>query len=558
MSKNCVKQILSGTNSSRMSSQDVLKNASTLASYNVVLQVMFRGLTFLLNAFTLRYVSKELIGVVNVRLTLLYTTLVFLSREAFRRACLSGSVDGKHNWRQLINLLWLTLPLGVLWGALLAAVWLWLLEVPDPQVVPFYGPAVVLFALAGVQELLSEPLWVLAQAHMFARLKLVAVSLAMLAKCGMTVVLVVSAREWGLYIFSAAHLVYTGILVLCYVVYFIRFLPSKEASESNFPLRNIRDLMPRTANGEPLVDWNMAGLTWSFFKQSFLKQILTEGERYVMTFLNVLSFGEQGVYDIVNNLGSMVARFIFLPIEESFYLFFAKVLERGRDVKSQKQEDMGVAAEVLQCLLKLVLVIGLIIAVFGYAYSELALDIYGGSLLSSGAGPSLLRCYSCYVLLLAVNGVTECFVFAAMSQEEVDKYNLVMLALSASFLFLSYMLTWWAGGIGFILANCLNMALRITHSVLYIHRYFLSSPWKPLRGLLPSAPLCLALAFSAVVMVISEGAFCCDNGWLLRLFHVSVGLACLVLVLGAVVLTETQLFVFVRTQLLPQYRKKHA
>lgn len=56
-----------------------------------------------------------------------------------------------------------------------------------------------------------------------------------------------------------------------------------------------------------------------------------------MTFLNVLSFGEQGVYDIVNNLGSMVARFIFLPIEESFYVFFAKVLERGRDVRQQKQ-----------------------------------------------------------------------------------------------------------------------------------------------------------------------------------------------------------------------------
>lgn len=56
-----------------------------------------------------------------------------------------------------------------------------------------------------------------------------------------------------------------------------------------------------------------------------------------MTFLNVLSFGDQGVYDIVNNLGSMVARFIFLPIEESFYIFFAKVLERGRDVRSQKR-----------------------------------------------------------------------------------------------------------------------------------------------------------------------------------------------------------------------------
>uniref|UniRef100_A0A1A8RL13 Protein RFT1 homolog n=4 Tax=Nothobranchius TaxID=28779 RepID=A0A1A8RL13_9TELE len=541
-----------------MSSQDILKNASTLASYNVLLQVMFRVLTFLLNAFTLRFVSKELIGVVNVRLTLLYSTLVFLSREAFRRACLSGDSGTNRSWRQIINLLWLTVPLGVLWAILLGCVWLWLLEVPDVQTIPYYGPAVVMFALSGVQELLAEPLWVLAQAHMFVRLKVVAESLAMVAKCSVTVVLVVFAREWGLYIFSAAHLVYTGLLVLSYAVYFLCFLGSEEAAKTRFPLHGAADLLPHRADGEPLVDWPVARLTWSFFKQSFLKQILTEGERYVMTFLNVLSFGDQGVYDIVNNLGSMVARFIFLPIEESFYVFFAKVLERGRDVRNQKQEEVAVAAEVLECLLKLVLVIGLIITVFGYAYSHLALDIYGGTLLSSGAGPSLLRCYSCYVLLLAVNGVTECFVFAAMSQEEVDKYNLVMLALSVSFLVLSYLLTWWAGGVGFILANCLNMGLRILHSCLYIHRYFKLSRWKPLRGLLPSPLVVVSLCVGAAVTAVSEALLCCDRGWLLRVVHVGVGGVCLLLVIAAVLFTETRLIQFVKTQLLPRYRKKHA
>uniref|UniRef100_H3CC36 Protein RFT1 homolog n=1 Tax=Tetraodon nigroviridis TaxID=99883 RepID=H3CC36_TETNG len=539
-----------------MSSQDVLKKATTLASYNVLLQVMFRVLTFLLNAFTLRFVSKELIGVVNVRLTLLYSTLVFLSREAFRRACLSGVTGSSHSWAQVINLLWLTLPLGVVWAALLVCVWLWLLEVPDPQGVPHYGSAVVLFALSGVQELLAEPLWVLAQAHMFVRLKVVAESLAMVAKCSVTVVLVVLAPEWGLYIFSAAHLLYTGSLVLCYAVYFIKFLGSEEAAKKSFPLHKVGDLLPSRADGEPLVDRTLARLTWSFFKQSFLKQILTEGERYVMTFLNVLSFGDQGVYDIINNLGSMVARFIFLPIEESFYIFFAKVLMRGCDVRRQKQEEVAMAAEVLECLLKLVLVIGLVITVFGYSFSHLALDIYGGTLLSSGAGPGLLRCYSGYVLLLAINGVTECFVFAAMSQEEVDKYNLVMLALSVSFLFLSYMLTWWAGAVGFILANCLNMGLRILHSLLYIHRYFQASPWKPLRGLQPSPLLLLALGVSGVLTALSEGVFCCDRGWTMRFVHASVGAACLLGVFVVVLQTESRLVQFVRTQLLPRYTKK--
>lgn len=50
------------------------------------------------------------------------------------------------------------------------------------------------------------------------------------------------------------------------------------------------------------------------------------------------------------------------------------------------QDDVAMAANVLELLLKLVLLIGLTIAVFGYAFSQLALDIYGGSMLSSGTG----------------------------------------------------------------------------------------------------------------------------------------------------------------------------
>ena len=79
-----------------------------------------------------------------------------------------------------------------------------------------------------------------------------------------------------------------------------------------------------------------------------------------------------------------------------------------------------------------------------------------------------------------------------------------MLALSVSFLLLSYLLTGWLGAVGFILANCLNMGLRILHSLLYIQRYFRGGPWGPLTGLLPSPALLLALALSAVVTALSE------------------------------------------------------
>ncbi|XP_072329253.1 man(5)GlcNAc(2)-PP-dolichol translocation protein RFT1 isoform X3 [Scyliorhinus torazame] len=488
--------------------REALRAAAALTSWSAGLQVVIRLLTFLLNAFTLRYVSKETIGVVNVRLTLLYSTILFLSREAFRKACLN--VGAEQKWAQVVNLLWLTVPLGVLWALLLCWIWLQLVTIPDPALIPHYEVGVVAFGLSAIVELLSEPLWVLAQAHMLVRLKVIAESIAMVAKCVLTVLCVTIAPHWGLCIFSLAQHV----------------------------------INPR-----------LAILTWTFYKQSFLKQVLTEGERYVMTFLNVLNFGDQGVYDIVNNLGSLVARFLFLPIEESFYVFFVKVLERGKDIGHQKQEDVSVAATVLEMLVKLVLLIGLTIAVFGYSYSQLALDIYGGSMLSSGSGPILLRCYCVYVLLLAVNGVTECFTFAAMSKEEVDRYNLMMIALSLAFLGLSYYLTWWQGAVGFILANCLNMGFRIAHSLQYISHYFKHSENRPLVGLQLPRPLLLAYLGSAIVTAFSQASLS-QQGLMALSVHVLLGAVCLIIVLITIFFTEPKFVWFVRTQFLSQDKKE--
>ena len=78
------------------------------------------------------------------------------------------------------------------------------------------------------------------------------------------------------------------------------------------------------------------------------------------------------------------------------------------------------------------------------------------------AGPSLLQMYCLYVLIIAVNGMTECFMFAAMSKEDVDAYNYKMMVFSVIFLAASWYLT-FLGSVGFVIANCLNMLLRIYH-----------------------------------------------------------------------------------------------
>ena len=44
-----------------------------------------------------------------------------------------------------------------------------------------------------------------------------------------------------------------------------------------------------------------------------------------------------GAYDIINNLGSLVPRFIFQPIEENFSVYFANNMYRGKPAKEQPE-----------------------------------------------------------------------------------------------------------------------------------------------------------------------------------------------------------------------------
>uniref|UniRef100_H2YH75 Protein RFT1 homolog n=1 Tax=Ciona savignyi TaxID=51511 RepID=H2YH75_CIOSA len=551
----------------------VLSSASKLASYNMFLQLSFRILTFVLNAFVLRHVTKETLGIVNVRLMLLYSTILFMSREAFRRACLStnagksqenkNNVDRNIKWMQTINLLWCMLPVGIVITVFTTYFWRNILENPDPSMVGNYPEAVVVFGTCACMELVAEPLWVVAQLFLFVKLKVIAEGLAILIKCVVTVALVLFFPHWGLVSFCVAQVSFSFTYISIYYGYFIWYIKSSNNKKSkDFPFDRIGQLFPQvqSKNRENLVDMTSAKLTLSFFKQSVLKQILTEGERYVMTVLNVLSFADQGVYDVINNLGSLAARFIFLPIEESFYLFFAKTLKRGKEVKEQPLEDIVAIGKVFYCLLRLVVIIGAVILSFGIPFSHLLLDLYGGAILSTGSGPMLLNWYCLYVLAIAINGTTECFVFAAMSRSDLDSYNKKMLLFSILFLACSYYLTRAVGSVGFIIANCLNMLARIVHSFYYIKKYFSNFPQvtSPLRGLIPNHLVIVMLVISSMLCLLSEYYLCCVYGWPFRVAHIIVGTICFLATILVIYLTEKEVVQFLQTQFISKHTKTKA
>lgn len=367
-----------------------------------------------MNAVVLRWTSKEMLGVVNVRLVLLYTSVQFFSREPLRKAGLSLNREQRHDlvtWRCLFNLVWLAVPAGLFFAVSLAWVWNHLLERP-PATVGDYTTAVAIYAGCAVLELLAEPLWVTAQILLMVKLKVVAEGLALAVRCGLTLVLLVGCPQWGLYCFCLSQVAYSITIVFVYYWAFGRHLWQR--TYPDWPVTSLRQLLPAAHLGHRWWFWStspdLSMLARGFFWQSLLKQLLTEGERYLMTFFSLLTFEQQGTYDTINNLGSLVARFLFLPIEENFYTFFAGLLSRGSVNTSQKHHRL--VAKTLQTLLKFMLLVGLTILVFGQAYAALALDIYGGHTLSQGDGPLLLRAFCVYLVFLAVNGISECFLFA--------------------------------------------------------------------------------------------------------------------------------------------------
>nr|KAG5691675.1 hypothetical protein BaRGS_014130 [Batillaria attramentaria] len=320
-----------------MEASKVLASTAKATSYNMVLQLMIRMMTFLLNAVVLRFISRDLLGVVNVRA-----------------------------------------PLAVVWSLLLSSVWLYLLETPDPALVPYYSVGVVTFAVSSCIEVLAEPLFVTGQAFLFVKLKVLSLGISQAIKVALTVALVLWLPHWGLISFSIAQIISSISYAVIYYGYFARYVTHdlKKDDDQRFPLSSLRDFFPQPVPGK---------------------------------------------------------------------------------------DAISLSSSVLGVLLKIVTLIGSIILVFGYSNSFLALYIYGGETLSGGTGPTLLRWYCLYVLVIAINGTTEGFVFATMSKEQVDKYNKKMLVFSVVFLTMAWYLTRLIGSVGFILANCLNMTARIVH-----------------------------------------------------------------------------------------------
>ncbi|CAF3279863.1 unnamed protein product, partial [Rotaria sp. Silwood2] len=103
-----------------------------------------------------------------------------------------------------------------------------------------------------------------------------------------------------------------------------------------FIISSFKDLIIKPTH--PYTDPKLSNETKTFFSQGILMKFLTVYNSYVVSLFNFISYKDQAIFDIINNLGSLLPRLIFSTLEESAYVYFQQTLSRTKDEHIQDDQ----------------------------------------------------------------------------------------------------------------------------------------------------------------------------------------------------------------------------
>ncbi|CAO3618138.1 unnamed protein product [Mucor hiemalis] len=321
-------------------------------------------------------------------------------------------------------------------------------------------------------ELLVEPLFVLALNKLYFQLRVKVEGLAVILRCLITFGLTLQFSgnsDLAILAFAIAQLVYGLTMLVGYLGFFLY----KEKSIQNLiphQIKNSSEKEPYWFN-KPLLH---LGVTMT--KQSLLKHVLTEGDKMLISILSTAE--DSGVYAFVVNYGSLVVRILFQPLEEMGRTFFSKLLlpsdnnKKEIDLKAKKT-----ASDVLLILIKFHILLGLVFVCFATNYASTLIHLLAGRDWAIGPAPNVLAMYCVYVPFMGINGITEAFVQAVATKKDLTRLSYFMFLFSVCFMTSGFifMYHFQMGAVGLILANMVNLGIRIVYSWNYICTYFHSA-----------------------------------------------------------------------------------
>nr|UWK20212.1 oligosaccharidyl-lipid flippase [Trichoderma oligosporum] len=439
----------------------VIKGASLL----IILQLASRLITFVANQLLLRFLTAPLLGL-STQLEVYYLSILFFARESLRVAIQRQGIaatpntnddddddddddEARREGQAVVNLGYLAVGLGSIVSVGLAWMYLASASVTTLQT-PWLVESLWLYGLAAMVELVSEPCFVLMQTRLQFGTRAAAESIATFLRC----IIVFGCAVW-----ASQNIVDIGVLpfALGQLSYGITLLAVYLFSGYHLAFATGFSLLPKrlTSSKDAVFLFEYfykptVSLASSMMAQSVVKHLLTQGDTFLISLFSNPEV--QGVYALANNYGSLLARLLFQPVEES---------------KAKRN---------LHTILRLYILLSAIIVSIGpFAATPLLSIVAGRRWTGSGAG-QVLGTYCFYIPFMGLNGITESFVSSVATVTQVHRQSFWMGIFSAifaasAFLFMRVLPL---GAEGLVYANSINMLCRIVWSGFFIANYFKS------------------------------------------------------------------------------------
>lgn len=210
-------------------------------------------------------------------------------------------------------------------------------------------------------------------------------------------------------------------------------------------------------------------LSANVFFQSVVKHLLTQGDSMILATMAGLQ--DQGIYALASNYGSLLARVLFQPIEESSRLIFSSLLSNGES--KDLVANVTIAKDHLLNVMRGYMMLAVLITPLGPTLAPKALHILGGRRWTAPEVDGLIALYCYYIPFLAFNGIGEAFVSSAANPVELRRQAAWMGVFSACFTIAAYLFlsVCGLGARGLVYANIVNMSVRIIWSYSFVRNY---------------------------------------------------------------------------------------
>jgi oligosaccharide translocation protein RFT1 len=412
------------------------------------LQVIgLRLLSFVGTQWTFRRLRHrpQVLGQSSVRLDLLLTSILFLSREGFRLA-LTRLVSSDNQ-----GLIWASIPVTTLL-AILAAAYHWC---STRHYDADFAMAGVLYCLAAFIEGLGEPPVLLAmRTRLSIAEKAAAETLAGLVKT----LIVALLLEPTIVNFGIAQCAYA--VVYTVFLYYVTIASHHRQSSSSSSSSSLPLWPPYQWHG-PTVR-----LALLFNLQGLFKHVLTQGDRIVLTM--VANEYDQGVYAMGSAYGGLAARLLLQPMEESARLLFSRaVSDHDADGDATTTTTADLETLYTSCV-KVVLYIGLIFSCLAVNYTQILLQVLAGW----GDHPeavATLSAFCVYTAALAWNGMTEaCMYGIAKTGRELRNISIAHTAIGVVFVAVAPWAVTRGGTVALVGANTLSMMARALFAIYFV------------------------------------------------------------------------------------------